>query len=134
MKQLVIVLGALAVAGCSGMASGKRAAETEVVTFHRLYNAKKFEEIYSSAHEKMRNHTTEAAFLELIQRIREKLGKMTSTSSTGFNVRSINGTTTVILTRATTFEHGSARETFTYEMVGEKAELVGYNVKSDSLK
>ena len=65
--------------------------------------------------------------------VQRKLGKVTQTSTAGFNVRTFNFTTTVVLTQSTTFEQGTGTEAFTFQMEGEKAVLVGYNINSKDL-
>jgi len=77
--------------------------------------------------------TTEKKFLEFIGAVQRKLGKVTQTTNTGFNVRSFNFITTVVLTQNTTFERGTAVEVFTFQMNGDKAVLVGYNINSNDL-
>ena len=62
-----------------------------------------------------------------------KLGKVTQTANAGFNVNTFNLTTRVVLNQNTTFEQGNATEVFTFEMNGEKAVLVGYNINSTEL-
>jgi hypothetical protein len=65
--------------------------------------------------------------------VQRKLGKVTQTSNAGFNVRTFNLTTTVVLNQNTTFEQGTGTEVFTFQMNGEKAVLVGYNINSKDL-
>lgn len=132
-SRFLVLSVALFALGCGGMFKGKQAAEQSVADFHKLYNDDKAVEIFSAAHSKFQGATTEERFLEFIGAVRRKLGKVTGSTSTGFNVRSINLTTTVILTQNTTFEQGTGKETFTYEMVDDKAVLVGYNISSDAL-
>jgi len=65
--------------------------------------------------------------------VQRKLGKVTQTTTVGFNVRTFNFTTTVDLTQNTTFEQGTGVETFEFEMAGGKAVLVGYHINSKDL-
>ena len=131
--SLFLVLGiALSVSGC-GMFKGKKAAEQAVADFHALYNDGKVAEIYSAGHSKFKGATTEKQFLELMGAVQRKLGKVTQTSNVGFNVRTFNLTTMVILNQNTTFEQGTGTEIFTFEMNGDKAVLVGYNINSKDL-
>lgn len=116
--------------GCGGFIKGKAAADQSVADFHKLYNEGKFSEVYSASHPAFRGVTSEKQFQEFAEAVRRKLGKATGTSNAGFNVWSMNLTTKVVLTQATTFEHGTGTEVFTFEMKGEKALLVGYNINS----
>src|SRR5438067_584582 len=93
--------------GCGGMFKGKKAAEQGVADFHKLCNEGKLTEIYAAGHSKFKSVTTEKDFLELVGAVQRKLGKVTQTSNAGFNVRTINFTTTVVLTQNTIFEHGT---------------------------
>jgi hypothetical protein len=136
MKTLshLLALGfALLLTGCGQMLKSKPAAEQAVVEFHKLYNDGKLPEIYAASHNKLKSITKETDFLDFVGTVHKKLGKMTQTSTTGFNVKSMNLTTTVVLTQNTTFENGTCTETFTYLMDGEKAVLAGYHINSKDL-
>lgn len=115
------------------MFKGKKAAEQSIADFHRLYNAGKFAEIYSSSQSKFKEATTEKQFLEFVGAVQRKIGKVTQTANAGFNVGTFNLTTTVVLKQTTTFEHGTATETFTFQMDGDKAVLVGWQINSNDL-
>lgn len=115
------------------MFKGKKAAEQSVTDFHKLYNDGRLTDIYSAGHPKFKGATTEKQFLEFLGAVQRKLGKVTQTTEAGFNVRTFNFTTTVILTQTTTFEQGTGTEVFTFQMVGDKAVLVGYNINSKDL-
>lgn len=132
--SLFLVLGlSLFASGCGGMLEGKQAAERSVADFHKLYNDGKWAEIYSAGHAKFRSTATEKQFLEFIGAVQRKLGKVTQTSSAGASIRTVNLTTTVVLNQSTTFEQGTGTETFTFQMEGDKAVLVGYNINSKDL-
>jgi len=115
------------------MFKGKKAAEQSAADFHKLYNDGKHAEIYSAAHSRFRSGTTEKQFLELMGAVQRKLGKVTQTANAGVNVRTFNLTTTVVLNQNTTFEQGTGTEVFTFQMSGDKAILVGYNINSKDL-
>lgn len=115
------------------MFKDKKAAEQGVADFHKLYNDGKLTEIYAAGHSKLKSATSEKQFLEFVGAVRRKFGKMTRTANEGFNVRTFNLTTTIVLTRTTTFEQGTGTETFTYEMAGDKPVLLGYNINSKDL-
>jgi len=136
MKTLLLLLIlsiALIASGCGGVFKGKKAAEQAVADFHKLYNDGKLAEIYSAGHSKLKSATSEKEFLAFLGAVQRKLGKVTQTSSAGFNVRTFNFTTTVVLNQSTTFERGSGTETFTFQTEGNKAVLVGYNINSNDL-
>ncbi len=136
MKTLSLLLTlsiALFASGCGGMFKGKKAGEQSIAEFHKLYNDGKLGEIYSTAHSDFKSSTTEKQFLDLLGAVQRKLGKVTKTANAGFNVRSFNLTTTVVLTQTTTFEQGTGTETFTFLMDADKAVLVGWNINSNEL-
>lgn len=136
MKTLSLFLTlsiALFVTGCGKMFAGKAAAEQGVADFHKLYNEGKLTEIYSTGHSKLKAATTEKQFMDFMGAVQRKLGKVTQTANIGFNVRTMNFTTTVVLTQNTTFEQGTGTETFTFQMEGDKAVPVGYNINSKDL-
>lgn len=124
---------ALFASGCGGMFKGKKAAEQSVADFHQLYNEGRLSEIYSAGHSKFKEATTEKQFLEFVSAVQRKLGKVTQTANAGFNVSTFNLATTVVMTQSTTFEQGTGREVFTFQMEGDKAVLVGYNINSKEL-
>jgi len=133
LSLLLVVTTAFIASGCGGMFKGKKAAEQSVADFHTLYNDGKLSEIYSAGHSKFKSATTEKQFLEFIGAVQRKLGKVTQTANAGFNIRSFNFVTTVVLTQNTTFEQGTGTEIFTFQMNGDKAVLVGYNINSRDL-
>lgn len=115
------------------MFKGKKAGEQSIADFHKLFNESKFTDIYLTSHSKFREATTEAQFLEFAGAVQRKLGKVTQTSNAGFHVGTFNLTTTVVLNQNTTFEQGTGAEVFTFEMNGDKAVLVSYNINSKEL-
>jgi hypothetical protein len=132
-SRFLVLSIALFASGCGGMFKGKKAAEQGVADFHKLYNDGKLSDIYSVSHSKFKGATTEKEFLEFVGTVQRKLGKVTQTANAGVNVRSFNLTTTVVLTQTTTFEQGRGTEVFTFQMEGDKAVLVGYNINSKDL-
>ena len=115
------------------MFKGKAASEKAVAAVHQLFNDGKMMEIRAAADSKFKNSTSEKEWVEMMNAVQRKLGKVTGTSNAGFNIRNFNLTTTVVLQQSTTFEQGTATETFTFEMSGDKAVLVGYNITSKDL-
>ncbi|MDB6052537.1 MAG: hypothetical protein JWN25_60 [Verrucomicrobiales bacterium] len=136
MKHLVFLLAfclSLMTTSCGGMLNGKKAAEQGVADFHATFNDGNLRDIYGAAHEKLKAASSEKDFLEFIATVRKKLGKVTSTKTFKFDIRSIDLVTTVVLVQSTNFEHGVGTETFTFEIKREKAVLVGYFINSKDL-
>ena len=124
---------ALFLSGCGDMLKGHAAASQGVADFHTLFNDGKLAEIYTASDAKLKAVTSEKEFMEFTQAIQRKLGKVTGTTNTGFNVKSYNFTTTVDLTQQTTFEQGTGKESFRFVMEDGKAVLVSYFINSKEL-
>lgn len=134
MKALLLVACfPVLLSGCSGAFEAMTAADKGIANFHKLYNEVRIADIYAASHSKLKAAITEKEFVDFMNAVQRKLGKVTQTSSTGFNIEAFNLTTTVVLAQSTTFEHGAGSETFAFEMSGDKAVLVGYNIASNDL-
>jgi hypothetical protein len=119
--------------GCGGFIKGKAAAENSIAHFHQQYSDGKLDDIWQEAHAKFRSASRKEQYDELMSAVLRKLGKVKSTSNAGWKVNSQNLTTTVQMTQKTVFEKGEGTESFTFEMNGGKAVLVGYNIQSMDL-
>jgi hypothetical protein len=136
MKVKLTISLACAVAiltGCGGLTKGKAASETAINHFHQLYSDGRLDDIWKEAHAKFRSASTKDKFDEFMGAVQRKLGKVQSTSNAGWRVNTFNLTTTVLMTQKTVFEHGEGTESFTFEMDGDRAVLVGYNIQSMDL-
>jgi hypothetical protein len=124
---------AAALVGCGGLSKGKAAAEKSIAQFHALYDQGKFDDIWKDADPQFRAASTRQKYDEFMGAVQRKLGKVKSTSNTGWNVRSFNFKTTVIMAQPTVFENGQGTESFTFVVDGTNAVLVGYNIQSMDL-
>jgi len=130
-RNLILALAAcLLITGCGDTIKGKSIAESQVVNFHRQLDSAHFDEIYANADDAFRNAAPKEKVLGLFSAIEKKLGKVKSSSTKTWNVKTFNFVTTVILVADTEFEHGKGTETFTFQISGGKASLVGYNINS----
>jgi len=127
------VFFAAALVGCGGFIKAKPAAEKAVARFHESYNQGKLDDIWNGSDAKFRTAVTRQKYDEFLGAVHRKLGKVTSTSSVGWNVKSFNLRTTVFMTQKTIFENGQGTESFTFTMNGTNAVLVGYNIQSMDL-
>lgn len=123
----------LLAAGCGNFVKGKAAAENSMARFHQQYSDGKLDDIWQEAHAKFRSASTKEKYDAFMGAVLRKLGKVKSTSNAGWRVNSHNLTTTVLMTQQTVFERGEGTESFTFEMEGGKAVLVGYNIQSMDL-
>jgi hypothetical protein len=129
--SLIFAAGFLS--GCGKLTQGKAAGEKAVADFHALYNQGKVEDIWKEADPKFRRTTTKQQYDDLMGAVQRKLGNVVSTANNGWQVRSFNLTTSVLLAQNTTFEHGQGTESFTFALNGTNAVLVGYNIQSMDL-
>ncbi|MDB6054742.1 MAG: hypothetical protein JWN25_2265 [Verrucomicrobiales bacterium] len=131
---MILMLGICILAvSCGGLVNGKQIAEHGVVDFHAVFNEGQVRDIYAASGARLKNSVTEKDFLKLLEAVYLKLGKVTTSTTTGFKVMARNLTTTVVLSQKTTFEYGSATETFSYEIRGETPVLISYQIISNDL-
>jgi hypothetical protein len=130
---VLLIFAASALTGCGKLTEGKAAGQKAVTDFHALYNEGKVEDIWKQADPQFRSITTKQKYDDLMEAVQRKLGKVVSTSNNGWQVRSFNLKTTVLLAQSTAFEHGHGTESFTFALNGTNAVLVGYNIQSMDL-
>ena len=133
LKISLVLLFATALFGCGGFTNGKPAAEKAVAHFHDLYNQGKLQDIWNQADPKFRSASTQPKYDDFMGAVQRKLGKVTSTSNTGWRVQSFNLKTMVFMSQKTIFENGEGAESFTFTLDGTNALLVGYNIQSMDL-
>src|SRR4051794_14485561 len=98
MRKIVIgMFVCLALSGCGDTIHGKSVAEPQVAIFHASLDTARFEEIYSGASDKFRRAASKGEVIALFSAIEKKLGKVKSSSTKTWNVRSFNFVTTVVL-------------------------------------
>ena len=112
-KATLLIILTAALIGCGGFTKGKPAAEKAITQFRTASTKQKYEELMAA--------------------VQRKLGKVTSTSNSGWRVQSFNLQTTVLMSQNTTFEHGQGTESFTFALNGTNAALVAYNIQSMDL-
>jgi hypothetical protein len=123
----------LCAGGCRDLVKDKAAAENSIARFHQQCSDGKLDDIWQEAHVKFRSASAKEEYDAFLGAVLRKLGKVKSTSNAGWKVNSYNLTTTVLMTQQTVFEKGEGTESFTFEMEGGKAVLVGYNIQSMDL-
>ena len=127
----LVVAGVLA--GCGNLATGKPAAEKAIGRFHQLYNEGKLDQIWQESDPAFRAAATRKKYDDLLNAVERKLGKVTSTSNSGWNVQTLNSRTTVHMSQETVFEKGQGSESFVFSVDGTNAALTGYNIQSMDL-
>ncbi len=132
-KITLAILFTAALVGCGGFSRGKPTAEKAIAQFHELYNQGKLDDIWKGADAQFRTVSSKQQYDGLMTAVQRKLGKVTSTSNSGWRVQSFNLQTTVLMSQNTAFEHGQGTESFTFALHGTNAVLVGYNIQSMDL-
>lgn len=127
-----IILSVL-LGGCGGITQGKGAADAGVVAFHQQLNAQNYGAIVAAADPGLFQSTSKTDTKALLEAVHRKLGNTTASQNAGWNVRTFNMVTTVVLTQNTKFEKGGGTETFVFRMRGKQACLLSYNINSREL-
>jgi len=131
MRNLILIpILALLLSGCGDTFKGKAVAEPQIAVFHERLDAGRYEEIYAAANDDFRKAAPKEKVLQLFSAIGKKLGKVKSSATKSWNVKTFNLVTTVVFGVETQFEQGTATETFTFRVAGDQATLVGYNINS----
>src|SRR5437868_3324336 len=100
------VFATVVLVGCGGMTKGKPAAEKAIAHFHNLFNEGKLDDIWNEASPDFRAASQKQKYDEFMGAVHRKLGKVTSTSNSGWNVRTFNLKTSVSMNQRTVFEQG----------------------------
>lgn len=133
-QNILVFLAAISLlfAGC-GASKGKETAEKAVGEFHEQLDKENFKEIYSGTHADFKAASTEGDFVARLDAVHSKLGKLEKSDQAGSRVNRSRLKTNVVLTYNTKFSEGDARETFTYRIDGDHAQLYDYDIKSQAL-
>jgi hypothetical protein len=109
----------------SASAAGKK--------FHDRFNQQDFASIYSDADPKFRAAVKQDALASLLTKVHDRLGNVTDSTRTGFNVNYNFGGSTITFTYSTTFQQGEGQEQFVWLKSGGELHLLNYNIKSPAL-
>jgi hypothetical protein len=123
----------MAVIACSAFTDGKPAAEEAIERFHTMLNQERYEDMYAAVDPSFKEATTQAEFMEFLQAVHIKLGKVTSSTNTNWRANSYLTGTQSYMQQETAFENGKAVEDFTFMFADKKVTLVGYNINSREL-
>ena len=104
---LFLVAIVCAASGCS-MSADTAAAEQGVTKFHSMLDAGQFDQIYDESSSVMKNASTKEKLVAILDAVHHKLGNVKSSSQTGFSVNYLNGSTHIVLTCKTIFDHPSS--------------------------
>lgn len=102
--------------------------------FHDQLNAGEYQKIFDEATPDFQKAGKKEDTLAFLKSVHEKLGKVTDSTQTNFNINWTTSGTIVVLRFATKFEKKDAKENFTWKISGNKAILMGYRIDVASLK
>jgi hypothetical protein len=128
----VLVMAGALLAGCSS-SKDIALAEAQIPRFRHLMAAQKFDEIYDAAGNELKKATTRKEMVALLSAVDRKLGPVKGSEKVRWNVNVHTSGMFVTLDYQTHFERGDGYETFVYQMVEDKALLVGYHINSNAL-
>lgn len=114
---------------CNPMAQLEQ-SEAKIEKWHDTYNQGDARTLYGLTSQEFRDVTTLEQMNELVALVTDKMGKVSASERTGFNINTDNGVTSTVVTMKTTFEKGEGTETFTFQGSGDDTRLVGWNVDS----
>ncbi|SIO03323.1 Protein of unknown function [Parasphingorhabdus marina DSM 22363] len=132
-RIFLVMLLAVSLSGCSALSEGTEKAEQEVDHIHKLFNDQEFDRIFTRAGQQYRDNTDKKIHDGLFKTVHRKLGQVTNKTLSGWRVNATTSGTFAVLTYETEFAKGEGLETFTINLVGEKAKMVGYNINSPAL-
>ena len=118
---------------CGAIKDGKPAAESGVIEFHSRLNEEKYDEIWDTSHQQLKDVSSREDLVKLLTAVRTKLGRVVDSKAQSWNVGNYNLTTTVTLTQATEFENGKADEKFVFVIENKRSFLQTYFINSMDL-
>ena len=133
MRNIMLSVGlAYLIAACS-MSANTQLADQEVPKFHASLDASDFAALYDAGAQELKAVTTKQDFVNLLEAVHRKLGAVSKSEKTGWNVNYNTGGTYATLTYTTTFARGAGTEQFVYRIEDKRALLVGYHINSNAL-
>ena len=126
-----VLLGSVLLLGCSPVDIG--AATGAGKRFHDQFNQQNYAAIYQEADPKFREAVQQDALTKLLTKVHDKLGNVTDTTRTGFNVNYNVGGSTVTITYSTKFQQGEGQERFVWLKSDDGVRLLNYDIRSDAL-
>lgn len=98
----------------SALYEGRRMSNASVREFHQRLNGSRYEEIFDRADENFAGSEKHDELVKFLQAVHTKLGNAAVENLTNMRVNATMGGTFIVAQYNTTFERGSAVETFTW--------------------
>lgn len=116
----------------SGLYQAAKTADVAVNHFHDLLNHESYEQILNEADAGFRDSGKRDELLAFFAGVHRKLGIARVAKRGGMNVNATTSGTFVTIGYTTTFEDGTAEETFVFKKtISGELKLFGYNVQSN---
>ena len=130
MKYLLpMMFAALLLCGCAvDVAKVTTDTDAEIKKFHARFDGEQFNDVWQDAHPLFQNTMKEDDFVKTLAAMREKLGKVASSSTTGLRLESFNGINVAKVGRHTTFENGQRVEVFSFSIDEVPPSLMSYGI------
>ena len=130
-RGLLILFTGLTLVACNPFGTSVKAEQT-VIAIHSLWDESDFENIYESADDDFKETLSLVEAVEFLQGLRSRLGRVVASEKQSNMVKTtLSIDTTVTLVYATTYENGTATETFIFRTGGGRASLLGWRIDPD---
>lgn len=118
----------------SALYKGRGLAKAAVSEFHQKLNNEQYEDICQDADEHFAGTERHDETVKLLEAIHTKLGSAGVNELTNIRVNATTNGTFIVGQFKTTFERGTAVETFTWmKSIDDVLKLYGYNIQSNEL-
>lgn len=129
----VVILAFLIWQCGSTLYAGRGLANTAAREFHERLNGAQYDEICLHADEGFTGTGNRDATARFLEAVHTKLGNAGASNLVNIRVNSTTGGNFIVTEYKTTFDRGSAVETFTWKKSNDALKLYGYNIQSNAL-
>ena len=133
-ERFILTALLLCTSGLPGCAPKDNVKQSEgaVDRFHQLWNESYFTAVYNNAHPGFRAAQAPQQTIAQLEYNRRFFGTFKSATRNSANTKSENSEKDITLDYQSTYEHGTAREVFTYRMTDGKPLLMNYKMLPSS--
>jgi hypothetical protein len=115
------------------MMRGKKLSDAAVQRFHQQLDAGQFEAIYDEAGEGFKAGDSREEVIKFLGAVHKKIGNSRKADWVNINVNTNTNGTFTRTSYTTTFDSGTATETFTWVKSGGNLKLYNYHIESRAL-
>lgn len=116
----------------SALREGRGLANAAARDFHQKLNGGQYEEIYRQADEGFTRPGKHDQLVRFLEAVHTRLGNAGVSNIANMRVNATTGGTFIVAQYNTTFDHGSAVETFTWIRSSGALKLSGYNIQANA--